>query len=128
MGSREKEARRANSSGLTFNVFTRKPAVGASRRQSRKRGYSWPRKPCMRRRKTGGSSGILRRGVGDLQGFIQHNKAFPELLFGDDERRQEEKRVPVGVEIDPMFENKLAQGCHLGAGAESQNQGTIGPL
>jgi len=56
-------------------------------------------------------TGLGRGPVGDRQRLVEDPEALLELPFVDNERREEKNGVPVGVEIDPMFENKLAQGC-----------------
>lgn len=40
--------------------------------------------------------------ITDLQGFIQHGEAFLELLFGDDQWRDNQQRVPVSVTVNAM--------------------------
>ncbi len=56
---------------------------------------------------------LFRSFVCNLQRFIQNIKAFLQLFLRDDQRRDNQHGMPVGVEKQAMIQAILLQGRHL---------------
>ncbi len=55
--------------------------------------------------------------IGNLKSPIQDGKSLSQLLFGDDERGDDQNRVPVSIHEHPVVEHVFPQGRHFWAGS-----------
>lgn len=92
-------------SGNTFKVLTRSPGCDGADKLAIKAENSSPSMAPMRSVNAGWNLSVLATYslIGDPEGLIYHLKSFCQLLFGNDQRWDNEQSMPVGVQEDTMI-------------------------
>ncbi len=105
MDDNVKGARAEYASGKSLSVLTRSPGCEAADRLVKNGGNSSPSREPIRAMKAGCMVSVSATDnlVGEIEGIVNHLKPLCQLFFGDDQGRDDEQGMPMGVQEYPMI-------------------------